>query len=162
MFEKRLSFFTAGFRPCRRPPFVLVKGSKTIFAHARKDGELVHRPESGWLRNSLRGAKRPLHSDSFRQRGRIRAGGPAAPNVGEEAETKFIRNDQGWLRFFHSMGIPAFGCGGAGTGTPNQLFGESCLTGASSLAIVFGVQAEGPLWGRRGAEFVLGPLAETK
>jgi len=57
-------------------------------------------------------------------------------------------------------GNPAFGCGGAEA--PNRLLGESCLSRASSLAILFGALAEGPHWGRRRAEMVLGPFAETK
>ncbi len=56
--------------------------------------------------------------------------------------------------------LPAFGCGGAAA--PNRLFGEGCLSGASSLAILFGAEAEGPPRGRARAEMVLGPFAETK
>ncbi|MDA1305492.1 MAG: hypothetical protein O2999_14610 [Nitrospirae bacterium] len=70
---------------------------------------------------------------------------------------------------FYSSGITAFGCGGAGA--PNRLLGESCLSEASSLAIVFGAEVEGPWkpcgfargWkGRRWAEMVLVTFAETK
>ena len=160
-----------GFAPARRVTFVSAKVPKTILARARplqpcseasSPGPLVHHPESRWLRNSLRGEKPPLRSNSLRQRSRIRGGGPAAPNAGEEAEaeTKFSGNDQGYLRFFHSVGITAFGCGGAGG--PNRLFGESCLSGASSLAILFGAEAEGPPWGRARAKMVLVTFAETK
>jgi len=52
--------------------------------------------------------------------------------------------------------------GWGGAGAPNRLFGESCLSGASSLAILFGVEAEGPPWGRTRAEMVLSTFAETK
>ena len=59
------------------------------------------------------------------------------------------------------------GCGGAGA--PNRLLGEGCLSGkvalhlgASSLAILFGAEAEGPPWGRARANMVLVPFAETK
>ena len=41
-------------------------------------------------------------------------------------------------------------------------FGEGCLSGASSLAILFGAEAEGPPRGRARAKMVLGPFAETK
>ncbi len=44
----------------------------------------------------------------------------------ETEKTKLIWNDQGYLRFFHSVGITAFGCGGAGA--PNRPLGESCLS----------------------------------
>jgi hypothetical protein len=79
-------FIKQGFAPARRGPFVSAKGPKTILACARplrpcseasSPGSLVHHPESRWLRNSLR-------SDSLRQRGRVRGGGPAASNAGEE------------------------------------------------------------------------------
>ncbi len=52
------------------------------------------------------------------------------------------------------------GCGGAAG--PNRLLGEGCLSRASSLAILFGAEAEEPPWGRARAEMVLGPFAETK
>ncbi len=60
------------------------------------------------------------------------------------------------------------GCGGAGV--PNRLLGEGCLSGASSLAILFGTEAEEP-WrtcseqdrrGRARANMVLVTFAETK
>ncbi|MEC4679978.1 MAG: hypothetical protein VST67_04685, partial [Nitrospirota bacterium] len=67
-----------------------------------------------------------------------------------------------------ALTYPAFERGGAGV--PNRLFGEGCLSGASSLAILFGAEAEAPRracseQGRRGrarAKMVLVPFAETK
>ncbi len=44
--------------------------------------------------------------------------------------------------------LPAFGCGGAAA--PNRPFGEGCLSGASSLAILFGAEAEEPAGPRTG------------
>ncbi len=55
---------------------------------------------------------------------------------------------------------PRVGRGGASV--PNRPLGEGCLSGASSLAILFGTEAEGPPWGRARAEMVLVPFAETK
>ncbi len=52
--------------------------------------------------------------------------------------------------------------GRGGAAAPNRLLGEGCLSGASSLAILFGAEAEGPPWGRARAKMVLGPFAETK
>jgi hypothetical protein len=56
-----------GFAPARRVPFVSAKGTKTMSACARPYGCLVHRPESEWRGNSLRGARPPLHSNSPRR-----------------------------------------------------------------------------------------------
>jgi hypothetical protein len=56
------------FAPARRVTFVSAKVTKTISARARKDGELIRRPESRWLGNSLRGEKLPLRSDSLRRK----------------------------------------------------------------------------------------------
>ncbi len=53
----------------------------------------------------------------------------------------------------------AFECGGASV--PNRFFGEGCLSGASSLAILIrygGGRSVGPVR----AKMVLGPFAETK
>jgi len=44
--------------------------------------------------------------------------------------------------------LPAFVRGGAAA--PNRLFGEGCLSGASSRAILFGAEAEGPRGPRTG------------
>ena len=61
----------------------------------------------------------------------------------------------------------AFECDGAAA--PNRLLGEGCLSGASSLAILFGAEAEEPAepapaeaGGRARANMVLGTFAETK
>ena len=61
------------------------------------------------------------------------------------------------------LNIRSFLCvGRGGAAAPNRLLGEGCLSGASSLAILFGAEAEGPPWGRARAEMVLVPFAETK
>ena len=56
--------------------------------------------------------------------------------------------------------LAAFGRGGAAA--PNRLFGEGCLSRASSLAILFGAEVEESPWGRARAKMVLGTFAETK
>ena len=89
-------FLIAGFRPCRRPPFVSAKGGKTILARARNNGELVHRHESGWRGNSLQGARPPCRSDSPRRE--VGFGAAALPRPRQERtrkrkEKKFILND---------------------------------------------------------------------
>jgi len=85
-----------GFVPARRGPFVSAKVPKTIFACARPCWSLVHHPESGWLGNSLRGAEPPLCSNSPRQKGRIRGGGPAAPNAGTSEKISYFANEGVW------------------------------------------------------------------
>ncbi len=60
----------------------------------------------------------------------------------------------------HSIKILALG---AAEPQPRiDVFGEGCLSGASSLAILFGAEAEEPPWGRARAKMVLGTFAETK
>ncbi len=73
---------------------------------------------------------------------------------------RLSRVGRGGAAVLNRLDLPAFGCGGAGA--PNRLLGEGCLSGASSLALLFGAQAEGPPWGRIRAEMVLGTFAETK
>ncbi len=73
---------------------------------------------------------------------------------------RLSRVGRGGAAVLNRLDLPAFGCGGAGA--PNRLLGEGCLSGASSLALLFGAQAEGPPWGRIRAEMVLGTFAKTK
>ena len=62
----------AGFRPCRRGPFVSAKGPKTISARARPFGSLRLRTESRWLGNSLRSNSPRREADSVRSLRRAR------------------------------------------------------------------------------------------
>jgi hypothetical protein len=55
--------------------------------------------------------------------------------------------------------VSRVGCGGAAA--PNRLFGEGCLSGASSLAILFGTEAEEP-GGPRTGENGFGSFCRNK
>ena len=74
------------------------------------------------------------------------------------------------FQFFVVRGFGFHCVGRGGAGAPNRLFGEGCLSRASSLAILFGAEAEAPRracseQGRRGraqAKMLLSPFGETK
>jgi len=123
------------FRQKEEKPFLPVRGPSNLTRKQALRGSWSTAPNQDGeeTRRKMQGH---LSAQTALARGRIRGGGPAAPRAGEEVETEtnLIWNDPSQLRIFNSVGITAFGCGG--DEAPNRLFGESCLSAASSLAIL--------------------------
>ena len=62
----------------------------------------------------------------------------------------------------HPMAPPQGACGRGCAPVPTPVWGEDCLSAASSAALTFGTGAKAPPWGHARAPMVLGPFAETK